>query len=200
MNALIEHGFRSDGIAYLLILISEVLISGKIKIQGITTEELKAQGYLVLNGTLNERLTDEASKLDDRIKELREKSWKSPTSLFRIYRSIFIDFIKIREYSTIAQEYKDDAKEMPFVSRLEEMRNIAKINLTIRDILTNGPEEIKRAKEVIEEVRESINTHRQYSGMVETRLEALEDLLWIVSGESAKFKIDLAIDYYNLDI
>jgi hypothetical protein len=36
--------------------------------------------------------------------------------------------------------------------------------------------------------------------MVETRLEALEDLLWIVSGESAKFKIDLAIDYYNSDI
>jgi hypothetical protein len=34
--------------------------------------------------------------------------------------------------------------------------------------------------------------------MVETRLEALEDLLWVVSGESANFKIDLTIDFSNL--
>jgi hypothetical protein len=34
--------------------------------------------------------------------------------------------------------------------------------------------------------------------MVETRLEAFEDLFWVVSGESDKFKIDLAIEYYNL--
>jgi hypothetical protein len=87
---------------------------------------------------------------------------------------------------------------MPIVSRLEEMRNIARINLAIRDILYNGPEEIKRAKEFIEEVLESINSHHQYSGMVETRLEALEDLLWVVSGESANFKIDLTIDFSNL--
>jgi hypothetical protein len=47
-----------------------------------------------------------------------------------------LGIIKIREYNTIAQEYKDDAKEMPFVSRLEEMRNIARINLAIRDIVS----------------------------------------------------------------
>jgi hypothetical protein len=187
VNTLIEHGFRSDGIAYLLILISEVLISGKIKIPGITTEELKTKGYDVFDGVLSEKLEDEASKLDYRIQKLRNKSWKSPTTIYPIYTSRFMDFIKIREYSTIAQEYKDDAKEMPFASRLEEMRNTARIYLAIRDILNNGPEEIKRAKQVIEEVWESINNHHQYSGMVETRLEALEDLLWVVSGESAEF-------------
>jgi hypothetical protein len=58
VNTLIERGFRADGIASLLILISEVLISGKIKIQGITTEELKIKGYDVLNGTLSETLKD----------------------------------------------------------------------------------------------------------------------------------------------
>jgi hypothetical protein len=187
VNALIEHGFRADGIAYLIILISEVLISGKIKIQGITTEELKTKGYDVLNGALSETLKDKASKLDDCIQELRKKSWKSMTSIFRIYKSLFLDLNKIREYSTITQGYKDDAKEMPFVSRLEEMRNIARINLAIRYILNNDPEGIKRAKEFIEEVRESINSHRQHISMAETRLEVLEDLLWIVSGESADF-------------
>ncbi len=97
--------------------------------------------------------------------------------------------------SSIAQESKDDAEKMPIVSRLEEMRNIARINFIIRDILNNSPEEIERAKKVIVEVRESINSHRQYIGMVQICLEALEDLFWVVSGESANFKIDLAIDY-----
>jgi hypothetical protein len=188
VNTLIEHGFRPDGIAYLLILISEVLISGKIKIQGITTVELKTQGYFVLNGALSERLEYEAIKLDDRIQKLRKKSWKSPTFILRIYKSLFMD-------SSIAQESKDDAEKMPIVSRLEEMRNIARINFIIRDILNNSPEEIERAKKVIVEVRESINSHRQYIGMVQICLEALEDLFWVVSGESANFKIDLAIDY-----
>jgi hypothetical protein len=181
-------------------LISEVLIRGKIKIQGITTEELKTQGYQVLYGVLSKRLEDEANKLDDRIQTLRKKSWKSPTSIFQIYKNFFMDLINIREYSTIAQEYKDDAKEMPFVSRLEEMRNIARINLAIRDILNNGPEEIKRAKQLIEEVRESINSHHQYIGSADTHLEALEELFWVVSGESASFEVDLAIDYSNLDV
>jgi hypothetical protein len=197
VNTLIEHGFRSGGIAYLLILISEVLIRGKIKIQGITTEELKTQGYHVLYGVLSKRLEDEANKLDDRIQTLRKKSWKSPTSIFQIYKNFFMDLINIREYSTIAQEY---AKEILFVSTLEEMRNIARINLAIRDILNNGPEEIKRAKQLIEEVRESINSHHQYIGSADTHLEALEELFWVVSGESASFEVDLAIDYSNLDV
>jgi hypothetical protein len=190
INALIEHGFRSDGIAYLLILISEVLISGKIKIQGMLTEELKSQGYHVLYGALSERLEKEASELDNRIQKLRKEPLKSLTSIFRICTSLFMGLDKTQECNRIAKEYKDDAEEISFVSRLEEMRNIARINLAIRDILYDGPEEIKRAKEVIEQVQESIKSHRQHIGMVETCLEALEDLLWVVSGESANFKID----------
>jgi hypothetical protein len=74
INELIKHGFRPDGIAYLLNLIGEVFISGKIKFQDITTEELKSLGCNVLCGVLSNELEHEAKTLDNRFKELREKS------------------------------------------------------------------------------------------------------------------------------
>jgi hypothetical protein len=191
VNTLLEHGFRADGIAYLLILISEVLISGKIKIEGKTTKEVKTEGYLVLKGVLSEILVNKASELDDRIKNLRKTSWKDYISILSLFESIFMNLVKIHDYGKIAQEYIDDAKEMTFVSRLEEMRNIARINLAIGDILDNGPEEIERAVELIKEIRESINSHHQYIGMVETRIEALEDLLWVISGKSVPNNFEL---------
>jgi hypothetical protein len=184
IKTLLSHGFRSDGIAYLLNLIGEVLNSGKIKIPKIRTVELKLQGFNVLKGLAESKeLEDEARKLDCCIKELRNKSWKR-------FHSRFMDFILIREYSSIANEHMNDAEEMPFVSRLEEMRNIARINLAISCILDGGPEEIEQAKEVIEKVQKSIISHHQYIGIAKTRLEVLEDFLWVVSGnEMANLQI-----------
>jgi neutral trehalase len=72
---------------------------------------------------------------------------------------------------------------MPFTSRLEEMRNTARINLAIRDILNSGPEEIKRAKNTIAEVRKSTESNYQFIRMAETRLDVVEDFLWIISGD-----------------
>jgi len=199
INNLIKHGFRPDGIAYLLILIGEVLIAGNIMIQGkisekITSEELKTQGYIIWNGVLSKVLQDEATKLDVRIEELRKMSWRSfgnnpSRMLYMRAKDIFLK----REHIRIAQECKESKQS--FNIKLEEMRNIAKINVTIRDILIGGPQEIERAKEVIKEIRKSIEDQHQYIGLAETRLEALEDLFWVVSGESAKFQIDFAIGY-----
>ncbi|EXX60252.1 uncharacterized protein OCT59_028990 [Rhizophagus irregularis] len=152
IDTLLNYGFRSDGIAYLLNLLGEVLCSGKIKIKGKVPKDLKELAMKAFDGVLNEKLENEARRLDDRIHELREKNHiASMLSKFR-------DFVSLEEYKSIAQEHKDDSQEMPFQSRLEEMRNITKINQAIFDILDAGKEEIERAIKTIKEVRDSINS------------------------------------------
>ncbi|CAG8473286.1 3086_t:CDS:2 [Funneliformis caledonium] len=172
IETLLRYGFRPDGIAYLLILLGEVLSSGKMKVGGRTTEELVPLAKDVLSGISSKKLDEMAIKLDERIRELRKKN------RFKIFLDRFMDFVNLNEYSNIAKEHMDDAQQMPFKSRLEEMRNIADINLAIFDIINGGEEEIQRAKKTIEKIREKNN---RYS-FAELRLEVLEDFLSVVCG------------------
>ncbi|RIA98080.1 hypothetical protein C1645_186170 [Glomus cerebriforme] len=181
IDILLKYGFRSDGISYLLNLIGEVLSSGKIKIEGKTTKDLKALAMYVFGGVLSEKLEIEAKKLDDRIHELRKDQPINYISAFNKFK----DFVSLKEYSNIAQEHKDDSQEMPFHSRLEEMRNITRINRAIFDILDGGKEEIERAIKTIEEVQKSINSNYQFINAAKWRHEVLEDLLWIINGEGS---------------
>ncbi|RGB34886.1 hypothetical protein C1646_759988, partial [Rhizophagus diaphanus] len=77
IDSLLIHGFRSDGIAYLLNLLGEVLNSEKIEIKGKTgkigktTNELKELAKNVFLGVLSEKLKEQAKKLDDRVNNLR---------------------------------------------------------------------------------------------------------------------------------
>ncbi|RIA92663.1 hypothetical protein C1645_820402 [Glomus cerebriforme] len=181
IDILLQYGFRSDGIAYLLNLIGEVLSSGKIKIEGKITKDLKALAMYVFGGVLSEKLEIEAKKLDDRIHELRKDQPINYISAFNKFK----DFVSLKEYSNIAQEHKDDSQEMPFHSRLEEMRNITRINRAIFDILDAGKEEIGRAIETIREVQRSINSNYQFVNAAKWRHEVLEDLLWVINGEES---------------
>ncbi|CAB4399800.1 unnamed protein product [Rhizophagus irregularis] len=188
IDSLLIHGFRSDGIAYLLNLLGEVLNSGKIEIKGKTgkiektTNELKELAKNVFAGVLSERLKKEAKKFDDRVNNLRSHKFIKNLS------DEVKDSFSFQEYSDIAKVHIDDAQEMPFQSRLGEMCNIARINLSIFDILNGGQEEFDRAKETIKEIRDSINCEHQFVGMAKSRLEALEDLLWVVNGDEQPSK------------
>ncbi|CAG8622339.1 15297_t:CDS:1 [Funneliformis mosseae] len=173
IDTLLSYGFRPDGIAYLLILLGEVLSSGKLKIEGKTTGELVSLAKDVLSGMSSKKLEEMAIKLDERICELRKKN-----NLLKIFLNRFTDFVTLKEYSNIAKEHIDDAQKMPFLSRLEEMRNIADINLAIFDIINSGEEEIQRAKKTIEKIRDK---NDRYS-FAELRLEVLEDFLSVVCG------------------
>ncbi|KAF0553180.1 FabD/lysophospholipase-like protein [Gigaspora margarita] len=72
---------------------------------------------------------------------------------------------------------------MTFFSRLEEMRNVAKINIAILNIIESGNDAYKMAKETIEQVRKSVIENFQFVSKAELHLEVLEDFLWIISGE-----------------
>jgi hypothetical protein len=181
IDTLLKHGSGSDGIAYLLNLIGEVLSSGKIKFKGLSTNELKDKAKNIFNNVLNnEELKMDAKKLDDRICELRKKHNISST-----FNKI-VDFLLLKEYSDIAQEYKDDSQEMPFQLRLEEMRNITRINLAILDIILHADEEgINRTIKIIKEVQDSIDSNYQFDSISKRRCEVLEDLLWVISREES---------------
>ncbi|RIA88532.1 hypothetical protein C1645_852479 [Glomus cerebriforme] len=155
MDKLLRHGFRSDAIAYLLNLLGEVLNSEKIEIEGKTPNELKELAKKIIRGVLHKKLRKNAKELDDRFNKNCLKTKK----------------------------HMNDAQYMPFQSSLEEMCNTARINLTIFDVLNGGEEEFERAIKTIKEIRDSINRHFQFINTAKSRLEALEDFLWVISGD-----------------
>ncbi|PKK70516.1 hypothetical protein RhiirC2_829957 [Rhizophagus irregularis] len=179
IDTLLNYGFRSDGIAYLLNLLGEVLSSRKIKVKGKTAKDIKALATNAFDGVLSEKLRTEAKTLDNRIFELRKKYNICSTYIK------FKDFISLEDYSDLDKECKDDSQEMPFQSRLEEVRNITKINQAIFDILDDGKQEIERAIRTIKDVQNSIDCNYQFVNTAKWRHEALEDLLWIVGGEES---------------
>ncbi|CAG8467005.1 2045_t:CDS:2, partial [Gigaspora rosea] len=173
VNTLQIHGFRSDGIAYLLVVLGEVLASGKIRINGVTNAILKVYAKKIFQMALDDKLVKEARELDECTRELRK-------TVKEAMKDILKDSILLTERTL---EYLDDSQEMPFFSRLEEMRNIARINIAILNILEHDCEAYKMAKETIEEVQKSVKENFQFVSKPELRLEVLEDFLRIISGE-----------------
>ncbi|CAG8477461.1 34416_t:CDS:2, partial [Racocetra persica] len=155
VKKLIKHGFRSDGIAYLLVLLGEVIYSGKTKINGTYTD-LKTQAKRCFEEALSDELVEEARKLDDCTSELRKTS----------------------------KEHAEDSLEMPFYSRLEEIHNIARINIIILNITEFSRDAFEEATKIIKEIRESTIENHHFVSETEARLEALENVLWITSGEN----------------
>ncbi|CAG8804741.1 22297_t:CDS:2, partial [Cetraspora pellucida] len=150
--------------------------------EGKTKKELISVAKNVFKGVLNEKLIEEAKKLDGRIHELRKKHKGVYLSYVTSFCNKISDFVLFKEYTDLAEEHKNDAQEMPFQARLEEMRNIARINLAILDILDTDSEEISRAIKTIKEVQDSIKYNYQFVGIAKSRLEVLEDLLWVIGG------------------
>ena len=177
INLLLKHGFRPDGIGYLLNLIGDALTSEKIKISGLISTDLNAKAIEFYKAVSSQRLYDVSNKLDDRITELRKNT------LYSKFKNIE-DAFRLKDYSTIAKEYIKDSQEMPFKSRLEEVRNIAKINLAIIRITNGAEDDYNSAKKLIEEVRKSIDESYQFISKSILRLEVIEDYYWIVTGEN----------------
>ncbi|RIB26983.1 hypothetical protein C2G38_2138039 [Gigaspora rosea] len=180
VNTLQTHGFRSDGIAYLLVVLGEVLGSGKIKINGITRTVLKVNAKQSFQLALSDKLVKEARKLDKCTSDLRKTCHGNYERYFKSTYGKLKDYIFSKEHTRLALEYLDDSQEMPFFSRLEEMRNIARINIAILNIIEYDEEAYEMAKKTIEDVRQSVEENYQFVSKVEIRLEVLEDFLWII--------------------
>ncbi|CAG8811720.1 10674_t:CDS:2 [Gigaspora margarita] len=83
----------------------------------------------IFQGVLNEDLVKDAEKLDNCIHELRKKN-------ISYFSRNFYYPLSWKIYDNLLIKDVYDARKMPFVSRLEEIRNIARINIVTLDILT----------------------------------------------------------------
>ena len=181
IETLRKHGFRPDGIAYLLNLIGESFCSGKLSIPGIvSSSDLRERSKQVFYGVLSEKLVAEADKLDKRVSELRKKGL---THLMQQRARWFQDFVFLSDTNSIASEHLKDAQTMTFKARLEEMRNMARMNIAIIRIVDGGGQEFEFAKGLVHEVRDSMNLYCQFFSSGKSRLEVLEDFLWVISGQ-----------------
>ncbi|CAG8734109.1 42873_t:CDS:2 [Gigaspora margarita] len=183
VDTLKMHGFRSDGIAYLLVVIGEVLGSGKIKIEGITHAGLKSEAKKFFKLALSDKLVKAARKLDECTSNLRQTNQGSFERYFKSTWGKIKDFMSSEERTRLALEYLQDSLEMPFFSRLEEVRNIAKINIAVLNIIEYDDEAYNEAKKTVEEIRKSVRENYQFVIRSKLRLEVLEDFLWVINGE-----------------
>ncbi|CAG8628722.1 6229_t:CDS:2 [Dentiscutata erythropus] len=170
-----EHYIKSDCIAYLLNSIGEVLISQKIQIDGKNANDLKVFAKSVFHGVLDEDLVKDSEKLDYRIRELRKKEYHFSQNFY------FRGFMKT-QYKSFTED-AENARKMPFVSRLEEIRNIARINFATLDMLNPSSEATEQTVKTINEIRKSIYCNYQFIGTTKLRLETLKDFLWVINGK-----------------
>ena len=99
IDSLLKHGFRPDGIGYLLNLIGDALTSEKINLSGLNSTDLNAKAINFYKAVSSQRLYDVSNKLDERITELRKNTLQSKFKNFE-------DAIRLKDYSRIAKEYR----------------------------------------------------------------------------------------------
>ena len=182
IESLTKHGFRPDGIAYLFNLMGEALSSGKVSIPGCKPANLIDRAESSFKGSLRKSLEESAKRIDARISSKRKKDI---ANTIKNYANVLLDLFLLRDEGYLAREHVKDAQEMPFTVRLEEMRNVAKLNIAIVDIIRGEQAGINAAKQLVQEVRNSIDHYGQFHTIPGMRLAAIEDFLWIVSGQPA---------------
>ncbi len=177
ISELLARGFRADGIAYLLNIIGETLMNRGIKMTGIMGQSSLDQISIQIFEAIisSSELTMSASSLDQSVQNSRKKvtGWHLTDNIISRFRQ----GLNSRVYD-IPSSYFKDANQAPFTNRLEEMRNIAKMNLAIAHIVQGGKDNLSLASQCVKDINESINKHHQYFTVSAERLQVLQDFLF----------------------
>ncbi len=167
IDCLLNHGFRPDGVVYLLNLIGEALLSGKIFFQGVKEVDLIVYTKQIFDACSEKRLRESAKNLDKRVYELRDKTRKN------ILLKIFY-FILPQDDIEMAKQEINNSNEMPFGRRLDEMCLISKLNLATLHML-NG--EMDEARKFATRVQDLVAINNVSNEKIESRLNLLNDCL-----------------------
>ncbi|UJR06635.1 hypothetical protein I4U23_010919 [Adineta vaga] len=168
IEPLLDHGFRADKIAYLLILIGEVLLRGvdfnDSQRKNPEHTALLEQSKILFQGTYdNPRLFEAAEKLDKQIESYHHQ---------KIGR--FVSKI----VNTISEKDIVDARETPFTNRLRGYYRLARLNYAIACLLAGGKDNYERCKQSLKNLKMSENEmYDRFFYIPDERIQALEDLL-----------------------
>lgn len=171
ITKLLDRNLRADGIAFIMNMIAEVLVSGSIRLETQSQADLNGLAKSIYRAICdNEILQKNADDLDRRVFLTRTKVGYSTLQWFRRH--------KLSTVEGVPEAYFTDAQEAPFFVRLTEIRNIARMNLAIMFVLERSdPTSLSRAREMFHAVQANIHNNFQYFSVNEKRLEALEDFL-----------------------
>lgn len=174
---LLSHGFRPDGIAYILNIVAEALCSGGCKGEGVsmsnTESHLKSEARRIYNTIIyNTELLNKAYELDDLI--IKNSIADQVRGFFANLRGK--DTYTGKMINGMPASYYEEEEIAPFAARLEEMRNSARMNYAIMDIL-EGPSSTPHAAQLLYEIERSPNSRFKYFEMSDHRLNTIEDLI-----------------------
>lgn len=187
IDTLLSLGFRPDGIAYILTLFAEVLCFDKVKIAGRSDNDIF--GRIALEYCVfNEKLAGASDELDKIISEFRKSGlldWRGNLTETTCSASQTLQF---KTDCAIAQKFLDESKQISFKSRLDELSNMAKINIAMKCAARHDPHENDKAFEVTEsclnEIRNTIAKESQPSSISNIRLDTAEELLYFIHGKN----------------
>lgn len=180
IKVLLNFGYRADGIALVLNYIGEALGSGEDFGTNLTQTDLISKAREVLRSIYCEELFSSAMKEDENY--LLGRTSKRSMMWRDIWNFIIADGGK----KCFPQGDIDGVPNV--VGRLYDMIFIAKINEAIFYLDSTSEQDRKASVDIAEKARLIISTDLTFTRSSESKLESLEDLIWILSGHHVRLK------------
>lgn len=179
IDMLLDCGVRPDGIAFLLNIIAEALLSHKIETVAAPTM-VNAAALIILNEIIdNKKLQSYSEKLDDNHKKKLKSCQNNPD---QFQENIIIKFknaynsILNKNDEIILATYIKDIKEMSIKKRLNEMKNVARINYALAMMMSGEAGSFDVASSYLQTVLDAYKK-TQYKGIVTEKIEIISDLM-----------------------
>ncbi|CAF3918159.1 unnamed protein product [Rotaria magnacalcarata] len=209
VKELLYHDFSPEGIAYLLVLLGEVLLSAP-KLEPKEKEKVLASMHVDLptfsdfnyNATkvfeevwINQDLLEQAQHIDKRIKSMislaQHKYMKKVMAATLAYT-----------YS-VSRNYIKERLKISATDCLQELKNVAQINFAITQIVIGGTDNLNKSINIIKEIKKNLtneNSEPRMFQLADFRLQALSDLL-IAFGYSDELSTErCAVSIKDIDL
>ncbi|RDD38737.1 Patatin-like protein 2 [Trichoplax sp. H2] len=169
---LLYHNFRPDGIAYLLVIIGETLMSGKVTLSEYPASTLEVEACKIFESVFknSDQLRDAAEDLDNEVGKMLIID-------LQILAKQVINCLFVISADGGSEEKLNDAKESPFVSRLQKIILVARLNFALVQVITGRDDHLNVAKKQLIEMYSVTSQNFQFFSITEYRLASVEDFL-----------------------
>lgn len=187
LEILLARGLRPDGVAFVLSMLADILISGRIKLSDQSQASLNAEAIKLFLCICESGATWSDKRLSELAKELDRKVYNARSQV-KAYAFLNTELGRWwHGIGSVPEEYFNDAQVAPFYARLQELQDIARLNLAIMYIVDESDaDSLTRAKTQIATVRENVTKSFQYFSLSDVRLEAVEDFLSAIHEQFAE--------------
>jgi|GEM_PF-308282 len=226
VEKLTRYGFRPDGIAYLLSLLGEILLTPKAlslpTSSSYSQSDLDSEARKLFLKVTEEdgTLFREVIRLDEQVRITRRKNQREREQRERLSNILRYEWWNLAKlftgtyqvatsatealyyrsmatgYYNIPDEYLTEAEKAPFAARFNEIRQICMVNSAISNLLVGQEENIRIAREAFRQVKALINKDYQYFTLSPLRQMAINDLIGILEPEFVQEEQD-AIPRYE---